>query len=737
MKNVILNRWSTASLRMLALLGGVAAAGCAADEATETSGDPTPVVAAPAPSQRGVYVTMTRPANVPERFVATPNGWFDPDCVIALEEDEYQADDGSIRRRDGLLRHAAKRCASPRYDVRGELVVDLPGPFVSKKAPISFISWDWIEHESSFALGAMSFVRASWTVPAAPLHDSGQVLYFFPGLQDTNPSTRILQPVLGWSQDSATAHAWTLQSWNCCVAGTTTHSGFVPAVAGTTVSGDMQGTNCNPTTGVCSNWSIVSRNAAGASVTLNTTVSSPMDWLVANAFEVYAISNCNQLPPNGSSVASSFVLRDIRGTTVPAPDWDDVAASGLNPSCVLRPSHTATTATLAWASLSGGFWHSVQSYLDVSPPLDFGLPSSWQVIAGDFDGDGNDDYARLADRGAWIFFSNSHNLFETVFQPYPASLNFGLPSPWTPISGDFNGDGRTDYARLGGTVAWIFYANADRSFTAVSQSYPGLDFRLPSTWQVVTGDFNRDRRTDYARLGGTGAWVYYGRTDNTFTSVFQSYVDQSPPLDFGENSTWESIAGDFNGDGMSDYARVGATGAWVFYGNLNKTFTRTFQTYQAPAPALNFGQPATSQLIAGDFNGDFRTDYARLDSIGAWVFFGNADKTFTRQYQGYLDQEPTHFGAPSAWTPITGDFNGDGRTDYARLGSTGAAVFMGNANGTFGRTFQTYDGGVAFGQPSSWQVVTGDFGGHRRIGYARLGGTEAHFYIPDHPSEQH
>ncbi|MGZ7274450.1 FG-GAP repeat domain-containing protein, partial [Streptococcus pyogenes] len=77
---------------------------------------------------------------------------------------------------------------------------------------------------------------------------------------------------------------------------------------------------------------------------------------------------------------------------------------------------------------SGGFLGLVQRYRG----LDFGLPSSWEAISGDFDGDGWTDYARLGDTGAFVFFSNGDGSFATVFQGYQVfqlNLSFGLPSP--------------------------------------------------------------------------------------------------------------------------------------------------------------------------------------------------------------------------------------------------------------------------------------------------------------------
>jgi hypothetical protein len=401
----------------------------------------------------------------------------------------------------------------------------------------------------------------------------------------------------------------------------------------------------------------------------------------------------------------------------------------------VRENYATTDAAWVAAETNAGFLTFVQSY-DGNPALNFGLPSAWQPITGDFNGDGKTDYLRLGGTGAWLFFSNGDGTFAQRPESYvdqSPPLNFGLPSSWQSITGDFNGDGRTDYLRLGDTGAWLFYGNADGTFTRGFESYvdqsPPLNFGVPSSWQPITGDFNGDGKTDYLRLGDTGAWLFYGNADGTFTRGFQSYVDQSPPLNFGLPSTWQVVTGDFNGDGRADYARLGDTGAWVFFGNANRTFTRTFQSYVDQSPALNFGVPSQWQAITGDFDHDGRTDYARLGDTGAWVFYGNANGTFTRGFQSYVDQSPAlNFGVPSSWQVVTGDFDHDGRTDYARIGSTGAWLFFGAANRTFTRGFQDYRG-LAFGQPSPWQVVAGDFAGNGKTSYARLGDTQAFVFF--------
>ena len=76
------------------------------------------------------------------------------------------------------------------------------------------------------------------------------------------------------------------------------------------------------------------------------------------------------------------------------------------------------------------------------------------------------------------------------------------------VTGDFNGDGRTDLAAFGG-AGWgsvpVALSNGNGSFAVVNA--PINNF---ATWaatpgvQVVTGDFNGDGQTDLAAFGGAG-----------------------------------------------------------------------------------------------------------------------------------------------------------------------------------------------------------------------------------------
>jgi hypothetical protein len=297
----------------------------------------------PAPGA-GLYLVMTRPPQVPAHFVATPNGWFDPDCVVAVADDEHVTAEGHVLRGDGSVRRAARQCQSPRYDVQGRVISDQAQQSSGELPTVN----GWVEYEHTTALGALSYVHTQWTVPSLPSSNVSQIIYFFPGLENASNVVSILQPVLGYNHAYGPAGVWSMASWNCCVTGTTWHSAtYLPASAGTTVSGDMQGSGCNTSTGVCSNWSIVSRNSSGTTTTLNTTVNQAQNWVFGHVLEAYNIGGCGAMPSTDQSVASGFVLRNVAGTTLATPNWTNTVAS-VSPSCSWAAVHTGTSATLSW-----------------------------------------------------------------------------------------------------------------------------------------------------------------------------------------------------------------------------------------------------------------------------------------------------------------------------------------------------------------------------------------------------
>jgi Subtilase family/FG-GAP-like repeat len=131
------------------------------------------------------------------------------------------------------------------------------------------------------------------------------------------------------------------------------------------------------------------------------------------------------------------------------------------------------------------------------------------------------------------------------------------------ITGDFNGDGKTDFIRqekngwdsdsLGTAQTWL--SNGDGTFTI--KDFPNADANKGTFTNLITGDFNGDGKTDFIRqekngwdsdsLGTAQTWLSNG--DGTFT------IKDFPNADANKGTYTNLITGDFNGDGKTDFIR--------------------------------------------------------------------------------------------------------------------------------------------------------------------------------------
>src|SRR5260370_1022771 len=157
-----------------------------------------------------------------------------------------------------------------------------------------------------------------------------------------------------------------------------------------------------------------------------------------------------------------------------------------------------------------------------------------QIIIGDFDGDGKTDFlsANKTSGNFDVFRSNGDGTF--TWMPVPPSPGTSCPAggclsstPNAVIVGDFNGDGKTDFASAGTNN--VFLSNGDGSFTMASGAMlppvctgnvntPGQSCLNPSLNHVIVGDFNGDGKTDFISANTSfDLWVSMG--DGSFRQM--------------------------------------------------------------------------------------------------------------------------------------------------------------------------------------------------------------------------
>jgi subtilisin-like proprotein convertase family protein len=273
---------------------------------------------------------------------------------------------------------------------------------------------------------------------------------------------------------------------------------------------------------------------------------------------------------------------------------------------------------------------------------------------------------------------------------------------------DFNGDGKTDFSvvrNVGGQVNWFTRMNG-------SAATQGAAWGLP-TDNFVSGDFDGDTKSDVVvwRAGVQG--FFYILRSSTFTVDTQA---------FGQTGDDPSVVADYDGDGKTDVAvyragaTVGAQSFWYYRGSLanpsgNITYTPWGSNGDFPAPGdydgngkadfcvQRAGTPnaifhtrlstgvvlapvpfglGSDPIVPGDYDGDGKTDIATSRTITGvinWFWLPSSGGPFQTRLWGATGDLRTQ-----------GDYDGDGKTDvavwrpnvgfYANQSSNGSSLFQ-------------------------------------------------------------
>ncbi len=351
------------------------------------------------------------------------------------------------------------------------------------------------------------------------------------------------------------------------------------------------------------------------------------------------------------------------------------------------------------------------------------------LAAGDFRGNGMTDLAVATYSGVFILLGHGDGTFDApVF--YPSDTNnvssmtvgkfdanssldivvgsrygsneisllpgvgdgtFGDPifmSASTPIpslaSGDFDTDGHLDLVASGGDSGYVlvYPGLGDGTFGAPSAFIAG-----PSLDGVTTGDFDGDGHLDIAAGSSSSVSILLG----TGSGGFEAALLYPANIEVGN-----LVIADFDQDGALDV--VVSTPYDFYYGNptlMSVLLGRGDGSFEPGAP---YSVGGATSLATGDLDGDSRPDVVTAGGL-VFVAFATADGSLLAV------PESTVQGASNP-NYARGDWNGDGRLDFAWSTGSQVLVVEGDAGGRF-RQIGALDFGFMYPQP--YGVAAGRF----------------------------
>jgi hypothetical protein len=156
--------------------------------------------------------------------------------------------------------------------------------------------------------------KTAWTVPPAPATSSGQTIFLFNGIDPTDPTQAILQPVLQWGTSFAGGGpSWSVASWYVLGNGQAFVTSLVPVNSGDVLVGVM--TLTGQANGLFS-YQAEFQGIPGTQLPVQNV--AELTWC-NQTLEAYGITTCSDYPAIDETSMQAIDLRT--GNTTPAVHW--------------------------------------------------------------------------------------------------------------------------------------------------------------------------------------------------------------------------------------------------------------------------------------------------------------------------------------------------------------------------------------------------------------------------------
>lgn len=337
-----------------------------------------------------------------------------------------------------------------------------------------------------------------------------------------------------------------------------------------------------------------------------------------------------QRPPIADP-AFSAVSNPVSGASLDTTTTADFTQDGITDVATLESAQTGAVSVLP-GNDNGTVGAPIKSGGDsLNTPAEAGnIQADASTLtpvfeARDFNGDGQPDLLMTSGNNIIILIGRGDGSFNAPQFVTVEGRDY---------AGDFNQDGVADLVKFnfdpatltGGITVQL--SRADGTFsdpvTTVLETGNGL-----SAQAGRFGDFNGDGRPDFAAItdrsqDGSGQPVTRNFQVSIFLGKASGQFDHSQEISSGTSDPDALLIGDFNQDGLSDLVTTSPdSGAEHFFYLSNR------QSGLLLAGSLAGALPAVFKI--GDFNADGRADLAFVTSDGVTIRSGDENRVFSRE----------------------------------------------------------------------------------------------------------
>lgn len=310
---------------------------------------------------------------------------------------------------------------------------------------------------------------------------------------------------------------------------------------------------------------------------------------------------------------------------------------------------TNTAGDSLWFANSAGF---IQG--EISTDVEF---QSMTFIA-DFTGDGLADLFTVGSVEGALYPATGDGFSGDSIQVSGLTVGTDCDENGCAVAADFNGDGKSDFFSLTGSLGQLSLANGNGFDTVIQIP----DFFLDDPAKIYA-DFNGDGLVDILNFGTDEGTLYFSNWSDS--TGFKEPLDISIS-GLNMNCSDCYYIGEFNGDGMTDIFFQLGSGYAIAYAT-GKGFTE-------PDSLSGIDLSEAETVFFEDFNGDGLMDFYALYQGPETLFYNNGF-----DFQEFTLPEQLALAADSnCWI---GDFNGDGMTDIFSASSTAITCYAADTNG--------------------------------------------------------